>query len=56
MPTPKLKPKFQKLNGWELDHGLFEIYWKNDVATRVKIRGSLFRAAHLVILKRKKGE
>lgn len=40
-----------KRNGWELNTGLFEIYWKDDVAIIVKINGSIFHAAHRVRLK-----
>lgn len=50
-PEEAMKRKPKKKNGWEYNSGLFEIYWENDVATHVKVNGSLFHAAHRVNLK-----
>ena len=44
------KVKDRKPNGWELNSGLFEIYWNDNVATIVKVSGSIFHAAHRVRL------
>lgn len=35
-----------KLNGWELNTGMFEIYWQNDVAVKVRIEGATFYSRH----------
>ena len=32
----------KKKNGWELNNGLFEIYWEDNIAIKVKLEGVEF--------------
>jgi hypothetical protein len=52
--APKLAPPI-KPDGWELNSGLFEVYWKNNVAIRVAIAGVQFTPVGTRTLRRSNG-
>ena len=39
-----MKSKKEKIKkyGWELNTGMYEIFWVNDIATKVRIEGVIF--------------